>query len=68
MDEPFVALDAQTRAQMQSYLLQIWKQVDVTILFITHDLDEAVYLASISLRSAIRNAHTSPSARAPDGA
>jgi NitT/TauT family transport system ATP-binding protein len=45
MDEPFGALDAQTRAQMQSYLLQIWKQVDVTILFITHDLDEAVYLS-----------------------
>ncbi|HET6148372.1 MAG TPA: ABC transporter ATP-binding protein [Polyangia bacterium] len=45
MDEPFGALDAQTRAQMQSYLLQIWRQVDVTIIFITHDLDEAVYLA-----------------------
>jgi NitT/TauT family transport system ATP-binding protein len=45
MDEPFGALDAQTRAQMQAYLLQIWKNVDVTILFITHDLDEAVYLA-----------------------
>ena len=45
MDEPFGALDAQTRCQMQSYLLQIWKQVDVTIVFITHDLDEAVYLA-----------------------
>jgi NitT/TauT family transport system ATP-binding protein len=45
MDEPFGALDAQTRAQMQSYLLQIWKQVDVTIVFVTHDLDEAVFLA-----------------------
>ncbi|MCC5850207.1 MAG: ABC transporter ATP-binding protein [Verrucomicrobia bacterium] len=45
MDEPFGALDAQTRAQMQSYLMQIWKQVDVTIVFITHDLDEAAYLA-----------------------
>lgn len=45
MDEPFGALDAQTRAQMQAYLLQIWRQVDVTILFITHDLDEAIYLA-----------------------
>ena len=45
MDEPFGALDAQTRAQMQSYLLQIWHNVDVTILFITHDLDEAIYLA-----------------------
>jgi NitT/TauT family transport system ATP-binding protein len=45
MDEPFGALDAQTRARMQSYLLDIWKNIDVTILFITHDLDEAVYLA-----------------------
>ena len=45
MDEPFGALDAQTRGQMQSYLLQIWKQVDVTIVFVTHDLDEAVFLA-----------------------
>ena len=45
MDEPFGALDAQTRAKMQSYLMEIWKNIDVTILFITHDLDEAVYLA-----------------------
>jgi len=45
MDEPFGALDAQTRAQMQDYLLEIWRNVDVTILFITHDLDEAVYLS-----------------------
>ncbi len=45
MDEPFGALDAQTRAQMQSYLLQIWKKVDITVLFITHDLEEAAYLS-----------------------
>ncbi len=45
MDEPFGALDAQTRAQMQTHLLEIWKNVDVTILFITHDLDEAILLA-----------------------
>lgn len=45
MDEPFGALDSQTRAQMQSYLLQLWQNIDVTILFITHDLDEAVYLS-----------------------
>ncbi len=45
MDEPFGALDAQTRAQMQSHLKQIWMNVDVTIVFITHDLDEAVLMA-----------------------
>jgi len=45
MDEPFGALDALTRCKMQTYLLQIWKKVDVTILFITHDLDEAIYLS-----------------------
>lgn len=45
MDEPFGALDAQTRCSMQSHLLEIWKNVDITVVFITHDLDEAVYLA-----------------------
>lgn len=45
MDEPFGALDAQTRAKLQAYLLQIWKNIDITIIFITHDLDEAIYLA-----------------------
>jgi NitT/TauT family transport system ATP-binding protein len=54
MDEPFGALDAQTRCQMQSYLLQIWKEVDVTIVFITHDLEEALYLAD---RILILDAH-----------
>ena len=45
MDEPFGALDAQTRSKMQSYLLEIWRHLDITVLFITHDLDEAIYLA-----------------------
>jgi len=54
MDEPFGALDAQTRCSMQTYLKQIWMNVDVTILFITHDLDEAVYLAD---RIVVLDAH-----------
>jgi NitT/TauT family transport system ATP-binding protein len=45
MDEPFGALDSQTRAKMQAHLIEIWKKVDITILFITHDLDEAILLS-----------------------
>ncbi len=45
MDEPFGALDPHTRSQMQMHLLQIWKNVDVTIMFVTHDLDEAILLS-----------------------
>ena len=45
LDEPFGALDAQTRSSMQAYLLKIWQNVDVTVFFVTHDLDEAVYLS-----------------------
>lgn len=45
MDEPFGALDAQTRAKMQAHLIQLWSKVSLTVLFITHDLDEAIYLA-----------------------
>jgi len=45
MDEPFSALDAQTRARLQRHLLEIWRNVNLTIVFITHDLDEATYLA-----------------------
>ncbi|MDR6435499.1 NitT/TauT family transport system ATP-binding protein [Paenarthrobacter nicotinovorans] len=44
MDEPFAALDAQTREQLQDELLRIWKTTGKTIVFITHGIDEAVYL------------------------
>jgi NitT/TauT family transport system ATP-binding protein len=45
MDEPFAALDAQTREIMQTELLRIWNQAKSTVLFITHQIDEAVYLS-----------------------
>lgn len=45
MDEPFGALDAQTRAIMQEELLKIWANFSTTVVFVTHDIDEAIYLS-----------------------
>jgi len=44
MDEPFGALDSQTRHMMQESLLEIWSEFGITVLFVTHDIDEAVFL------------------------
>jgi len=45
LDEPFGALDAQTKEQMQQFLLKLWQQTQTTILMITHDIEEAVFLS-----------------------
>jgi NitT/TauT family transport system ATP-binding protein len=45
MDEPFSALDAMMRVELQDLLLRLWRDLGLTILFVTHDLDEALYLA-----------------------
>ncbi|MCU1487471.1 MAG: transporter related protein [Actinomycetia bacterium] len=46
LDEPFGALDAQTRRHLQDFLLVVWKRTGATILMVTHDVEEAVYLSS----------------------
>jgi NitT/TauT family transport system ATP-binding protein len=45
MDEPFAAVDAQTRADLEDLVRRVWKDLGITVLFVTHDIDESVYLA-----------------------
>lgn len=54
MDEPFAALDAQTREIMQAELMRIWKETQKTVLFVTHQIDEAVYLSDRVLILTVR--------------
>ena len=46
LDEPFGALDAFTRSHLQEVLLNIWEQKKTTMIFVTHDIDEAIYLSN----------------------
>jgi NitT/TauT family transport system ATP-binding protein len=54
MDEPFAALDAQTRENLQGELIRIWEESGKTIVFITHSIDEAIYLGQ---RVAVMTSH-----------
>jgi NitT/TauT family transport system ATP-binding protein len=71
MDEPFAALDALTRAQMQEELLQLWDETKFTVLFITHSIPEAIRVGNrILLMTAhpgqVRAEVNSPGADSPD--
>jgi NitT/TauT family transport system ATP-binding protein len=46
MDEPFSAVDALTRANLQQLVLEIWRELELTVVFVTHDVDEAVFVSS----------------------
>lgn len=73
LDEPFAALDAQTRFRMQAWLLELWTDFRLTVLFVTHDIDEAIFLSDEIVvlsprpgRIAARIAVDAPRPRGPD--
>lgn len=65
MDEPFAALDAQTREFMQAELLKIWAQAQKTVLFITHQINEAIYVADRVVVMSARPGHVKDVFRVP---
>ncbi|MCE7006256.1 ABC transporter ATP-binding protein [Kibdelosporangium philippinense] len=69
-DEPFGALDAQTRTTMQRLLVDVWQQHPTTVVFVTHDVDEALFLgdrvAVLGKNGRLKTVIESPAARIPD--
>ncbi|MDG6996883.1 MAG: ABC transporter ATP-binding protein [Nitrososphaerota archaeon] len=57
MDEPFASVDAQTRTALEDQLLKLWEDMRLTILFVTHDIDEAVYVSQKVIVLSSRPAH-----------
>jgi NitT/TauT family transport system ATP-binding protein len=65
MDEPFGALDAQTRSMMHDVLLDIWTKMPTTTLFVTHDIDEAIFLADRIIMMSARPGRAIEDVRVP---
>jgi ABC-type proline/glycine betaine transport system ATPase subunit len=65
LDEPFGALDALTRALMQRWLLEVWEGAKRTVLFITHDIDEAIFLGDRVLVMSARPGHIKAELQVP---
>ena len=57
MDEPFASVDAQTRFALEDLLRDVWERQDKTVLFVTHDIDESVYLGRPGPRAVERPRH-----------